>query len=255
VSQHRLNIAADVAKQVPAAHLAQMEATFDDPDSGCVRCGRPFEDETVQAVLLRDGDFLALRLTHRACAPSGVYEAPGLRAMVLEKVISSDGVDVDTSLGRRRRRPRALVFLEPTILFSSAPPGAQLVDAADPLGIYATQLGLGPITGQLDQISPQPTTTSRLYVHRDGLLLRSEFGDDTIPADRDTLIQWCNAAREDDATAIVITARGLGLNQQPPTIAEAIATRPAWAARVDVDGLPEPRRPGGRPRWWFRAWT
>ena len=41
--------------------------------------------------------------------------------------------------------------------------------------------------------------------------------------------------------ALVITGRGLGLSRQPPTIAEALATRPTWAAAVDVTGLPRPR--------------
>jgi len=248
MSRRQLHVAAEVAQAMPAAHLAQLQATVDDPDSGCIQCGQLFTEVIVEVVVLRDGDFLAARLAHPECARSAIYEAPGLRAAVATNVTDNEGVDINTTLGRRSTCPRALVFLEPTTLFSFAPPGGDLADTDDPLAVYATQHGLQPITGRLDQITPAPTTTSRLHVQADGLVLTNPLGQDTIPADPDVLADWCQTARDDHATAIVITARGLGLTQQPTTISEAIATRPAWAAQINVDGLPQRRR-----RWWPRT--
>jgi len=242
MSRRQLHVAAEVAQAMPAAHLAQLQATVDDPDSGCIQCGQLFTGVTVEVVVLRDGDFLAARLAHSECARSAIYEAPGLRAAVATNVTDNEGVDINTTLGRRSTCPRALVFLEPTTLFSFAPPGGDLADTNDPLAVYATQHGLQPITGQLDQITPAPTTTSRLHVQADGLVLTNPLGQDTIPADPDVLVDWCQTARDDHATAIVITARGLGLTQPPTTISEAIAIRPAWAAQVNVDGLPRRHR-------------
>ncbi len=243
MSGRQLHVAAEVAKAMPAAHLAQLQATVDDPDSGCIQCGQLFTDVTVEVVVLRDGDCLAARLAHPECARSAIYEAPGLRATIATNIADNEGLDINTILGRRATCPRALVFLEPTMLFSFAPPGGDLANTTeDPLAVYATQYGLQPTTGRLDQITPEPTTTSHLHVQPDGLVLTNPLGHDTIPADPDVLADWCTTARQDHATAIVITARGLGLTQQPTTITEALATRPAWAAQITVTGLPPRRR-------------
>ena len=248
MSRRQLHVAAEVAQAMPAAHLAQLQATVDDPDNRCARCRRPITGATVEAVIVRDENFSTVGLAHPECARSGLYQAPGMRASVTARMTDPEGVDINTTLGRRSTCPRALVFLEPLMLVSLAPPGGQFADVEDPLAVYAAERGLEPITGQLDQITPQPTTTSRLHVEPDGLVLTNPDGHDTIPADPDVLADWCQTARDDHATAIVITARGLGLTQQPTTITEAIATRPAWAAQVNVTGLPQRRR-----RWWPRT--
>jgi hypothetical protein len=249
MSRRRLHVAPEVAQAMPAAHLAQLQASVDDPESGCIQCGQLFTVAIVEVVVLRDGDFFAARLTHPECARSAIYEVPGLRAVVTANVADTEGLEINTTLGRRATCPRALVFLEPTMVFFFAAPGGDLANTSeDPLAVYATQRGLQPITGRLDQITPEPTSTSRLHVGPDGLVLTNPDGHDTIPADPQVLADWCQAARDDHATAIVITARGLGLTQQPPTINEAIATRPAWGAQVNVTGLPQPRR-----RWWPRV--
>lgn len=249
MSRRQLRVAAEVAKAMPAAHLAQLQAVVDDPDNRCARCRRPITGATVEAVIVRDENFSTVGLAHPECARSGLYQAPGMRASVTARMTDPEGIDINTTLGRRQPRPQALVFLEPLMLVSLAPPGGQLANTTeDPLAVYAAQRGLEPITGQLDQITPAPTTTSRLHVQADGLVLTNPLGQDTIPAGADVLADWCQTARDDHATAIVITARGLGLTQQPTTISEAIATRPAWAAQVNVDGLPQRRR-----RWWPRT--
>jgi hypothetical protein len=239
----QLHVSPKVAQAMPAAYLAQLQAVVDDPDNRCARCQEPLTGPTVEAVILCDENSFTVRVAHPDCARSGIYQAPGMDAVITARIIDPDGIDINTTLGcRPSPRPRALVFLEPVMLLSLTPPGGQLADSDDPLGVYATQRGLEPITGRLDQITPAPTTTSRLHVGVDGLVLTNPLGHDTIPADPDVLAAWCQTANEDHATAVVITARGLGLTRQPTTIAEAIATRPAWAAQVTVDGLPEPHR-------------
>jgi len=247
MSRRQLHVAPEVAQAMPAAYLAQLQAVVDDPDNRCARCGGPITGASVEAVILCDENVSTVRLAHPKCARSGLYQASGMRASITARITDPEGTDINTTLGRRQPSPRALVFLEPTMLLSLAPSGGQLADVEDPLAVYATQRGLEPITGQLDQITPEPTTTSRLHVESDGLVLTNPLGQDTIPADPDVLADWCTTARDDHHTAIVITARGLGLTQQPTTIEEAIATRPAWAAQINVHGLPQPRR-----RWWPR---
>ncbi|MDQ6775960.1 MAG: hypothetical protein M3071_07020 [Actinomycetota bacterium] len=240
MTARQLNVAAQVAELLPAAHLAQLQAEVDDPDKRCPRCGQLVTGATVEAVVLRDGDFHLARLAHPECARSGLYEYPGLRVTQAEQL--ANGLDVNYTLGRRARpRPRALVFIELLTHLSAVPPGADLASAPDPLDDYATGLGLQPVTGTIDQITPAKTTTSTLHLEVDGLTLTHANGHDTIPADPHALAAWRQASAADEATALVITGRGLGLARESPTIAEALATRPAWAATVNVTGLPRPR--------------
>ena len=236
----QLNVAAQVAQLLPAAHLAQLQAEVDDPSNRCARCGELITGAIVEAVVLRDDDFHLARLAHPECAPSAIYEHPGLRATQAEQL--ADGLDVNYSLGRRQRPPpRALVFIELLVNLSAVPPGADLATATDPLADYANALGLQPVTGTIEQMTPASTTTITLDLQADGLILTHPNGQDTIPADPEPLAVWREAAAADEAIALVITGRGLGLSRQPPTIAEALATRPTWAAAVDVTGLPRPR--------------
>ncbi len=201
MSRRQLHVAAEVAQAIPAAYLAQLQAVVDDPDNRCARCGGPITGASVEAVILCDENVSTVRLAHPKCARSGVYQASGMRASVTARITDPEGTDINTTLGRRQLTPRALVFLEPIMLLSLAPSGGQLADVEDPLAVYATQRGLEPITGRLDQITPEPTTTSRLHVQADGLLLTNPLGQDTIPADPDVLADWCTTARDDHHTA------------------------------------------------------
>ena len=228
------------------AHFAQLQATVNDADSGCTRCGELFSDGgTVEVVILRDGTMTAARLAHPECARSGVYAFPGLRAIQAE--LLTDGLDITTTVGRRAgRRPHALVLIELMTHLSMVPPGTDITDVSDPLADYAATLGLEPISGRLDQITPTSTTTSRLHVEADTLWLIHPDGQDIILDQTPTPSRpGRRLPQTDQATAIVITARGLGLTQQPTTITEAIATRPAWAAQVTITGFPNPAAHAG----------
>ena len=240
----RLNVTAEVARRLPDAHLAQMQAQIDDPDNRCGLCGELIAGPVAEAVILREENFSMARLAHPECARSGIYQWPGLRAAM--DAYNRDGVDITTSIGRRPApAPRALVFVQLDMNFSTMPPGGSVEDATDLLDDHAAVLGLTPVSGRIEQITPPKTTTSRLEIDAtvDTLVLVHPRGRDVIlDEDPDALAGWCETAREDHASALIITARGLGLTQQPTTILEAIATRPAYAAQVTVTGLPQPRR-------------
>jgi len=241
----QLNVAPAVAQQLPAAHLAQLQAEVNDPDNRCPHCHQLIEGRTAEAIILKDGDFHLARLAHPECARSGIYEAPGVRATFAAQLV--DGLDITTRLGRRRGpKPRAVVFIELLVHVSAAAPGGDLTAAEDPLTVYARTLGLEPVTGGLEQITPSHITTSSLHVDADGegLTLTHPAGQDTISTDPKPLAAWCKAAREDHGTALLITARGLGLVREPPTITRALTTQPAWGASLTVTGLPR------RRRWW-----
>lgn len=154
----RLHVAAHVAQIAPTAHLAQLQAVINDPDNRCARCGQPMTDTVAEAVVLRDGELSVLRLTHPACAPSGIYETPGLRAVTAQT--TRDGLNIRSSIATRpETAPRALVFCELLTGISVIAPGADSDDAADPLATYAAALGLTPVSGHIDQLTPPPTTT------------------------------------------------------------------------------------------------
>ena len=152
----QLHVSPEVAQAMPAAYLAQLQAVVDAPDNRCARCQQPITSTTVEAVILRDENSFTVRLAHPDCARSGIYPAPGMNAAITARITDPDGVDINTTLGRRPNpSPRALVFLEPVMLVSVAPPGDTFSDSDDPLGVYAVQRGLKPITGRLDQITPR----------------------------------------------------------------------------------------------------
>ena len=179
------------------AHFAQLQATVNDADSGCTRCGELFSDGgTVEVVILRDGTMTAARLAHPECARSGVYAFPGLRAIQAE--LLTDGLDITTTVGRRAgRRPHALVLIELMTHLSMVPPGTDITDVSDPLADYAATLGLEPISGRLDQITPTSTTTSRLHVEADTLWLIHPDGQDIIlDQDPHTLAAWTQTAAD-----------------------------------------------------------
>lgn len=240
----QLNVAPQVAQRLPPSHLAQLHAEVDDPDNRCPRCHQLITGPVVEAIILTDDNFHLARLAHPDCARSGIYEAPGLRATHAAQL--ADGLNITTRLGRRPRpTPRAMVFIELRVHLSLLAPGSDPTDAEDPLAAYATTLGLEPVAGGPEQVTPAHTTTSRLHVDSDGqgLTLTHPDGQDTIPADPEPLAAWCEAAREDHATALVICARGLGLTREPPTITRALTTQPAWGATLTVTDLPH-------RHWW-----
>jgi hypothetical protein len=242
VTGRRLNVAAQVAQRLPDAHLAQMQAQIDDPDNRCGLCGELIDGPVAEVILLTDANYTAARLAHPACARSGIYEQPGLRVAEAERL--ADGVNLTVVLGRRPRPMLcALVFIELLDAVSFVAPGSTSFIDEDPVADYADVLGLQPISGTIEQITPPLTTTSRLQLTDDRLTLHHPRGEDLIwdKAD-DTLAGWTQTASQDDGTALVITARGLGLSQQPPLIAQALATQPAWGAQVIVKGLPHRRR-------------
>lgn len=180
----QLNVAPAVAQQLPAAHLAQLQAEVNDPDNRCPHCHQLIEGRTAEAIILKDGDFHLARLAHPECARSGIYEAPGVRATFAAQLV--DGLDITTRLGRRRGpKPRAVVFIELLVHVSAAAPGGDLTAAEDPLTVYARILGLEPVTGGLEQITPSHITTSSLHVDADGegLTLTHPAGQDTISTD------------------------------------------------------------------------
>jgi hypothetical protein len=122
-----------------------------------------------------------------------------------------------TPPGLRKREPRALIFLEPEVL--AAGPDE------DPLELYATALGLAPITGRVEAIDPPVTTAFTIERTGEGLQMCAAHGAETVPAAGLDLCKWLEAT---DGHAVVLVGRGLGLSRPVPTIEEALVLRPAW---------------------------
>lgn len=234
----QLNVAPQVAQLLPPAHLAQLQAEVNDPNNRCPSCGQLVTGPAAEAVVLTDGDYHLVRLAHPECARSGIYDTPGLR--VDEAVRLAAGLNINTSLGRRPGpTPRALVFIELQDNLSLISPGSDPTTAEDPLAVYANTLGLEPVAGGPMQLTPAHSATSSLHVDADRrLILIQPDGRDILWDEPDEpLTAWCQTATEDEAIALLITARGLGLSQHPPTITRALTTQPAWGATLTVTGL------------------
>jgi hypothetical protein len=127
-----------------------------------------------------------------------------------------------TMLGLRDREPRALIFLEPEVMGGGPD--------EDPLELYATALGLAPVSGSIEGIDPGPSKEFTIERTAEGLALRGAHGAETVPATE--LERWLEAAK---GQAVVIVARGLGLSRPQPTLEEALTLRPAWAAVAQID--------------------
>jgi len=140
-----------------------------------------------------------------------------------------------TLLALRCTEPRALLFLEsPTWI---APAGL------DPLQPWAQFLGLSPVSGSIEQLSPPPTDVFTIARRPDGLALRHPRGIDSVFASPSELESRSGAA---DGRAIAIVARGL--SRAEPTIEEALQFRPAWAAVASIEDFAPPPRPHGALR-------
>jgi hypothetical protein len=102
---------------------------------------------------------------HPSCRPSGIYPTPGLRDAAREHFArkAATGIDMTTLLALRPTAPRALLFLEsPTLV---APAGVDLLEP------WARFLGLSPVSGPIEQLSPPPTDAFTIAPRPDGLSL------------------------------------------------------------------------------------
>lgn len=215
-----LIVNADVAELLPAPVLAQLEAVVDDDDNVCCSCQGVIAGSSTEVVVFSDGQKATLvKLAHRSCIPSGVYSMPGLGAALASSCEESDGFRMATKLGLRKRRPSALVFLEPEVLFGGLD--------EDPLELYAHSFGLSSVSGPVEEIEPPRSELFTVERTGEGLGVRNAHGVETVPASPSEVSRWLEAA---DGRALVIVARGLGLRRGEPTIEEALAYRPAWAA-------------------------
>lgn len=224
-----LRVSEEVARLLAAPILAQLEATVDDPDNVCCACETFITGPSAEVVVFTDGDATLIKLAHGECMASAVHPLPGLSDAFDARTSSGEGFAMATLLGLRERQPRALIFLEPEVLASGPD--------EDPLELYASALGLSPISGSIEAIEPQPTDSCTIERIDEGLGLRVAHGVETVPAARSELPRWLDAAA---GRAIVIVARGLGLSRAEPTIEEALALRPAWGgvAAIAQSGKP-----------------
>jgi hypothetical protein len=206
-----------VARLLPAAALAQLEAAVDDDDNRCWVCDRFITGPAAAVVVLTDGRMKLVRLAHAGCTTSAVFPLPGLTGALAERNRSGEGYGMATMLGVREREPRALIFLEPEFL--TAGPDE------DPLEPFAAALGLTPISGAVEAIDPPATDSFTIVRIEEGLGLEVPAGIDTVPATEEEVSSWLEAA---DGRAIVVVARGLGLRRAERRIEEALALRPAW---------------------------
>ncbi len=201
--------------------LAQLEATVDDPDNVCCRCGEEIAGPSAEVVIFTDGEMTLIKLADSRCMRSAVRPVPKLRRDV--EAGAGDGFDMLTLLGRRDTDPRALLFLEPTVIVAG--PGE------DPLEIYSLALGLSPISGSIKDVLAPLTDAFTIERTEAGLALRLGELSEQVNAREIQREEWIEVA---DGRALVIVARGLGLARAEPTIEEALMLRPAWGAIAAV---------------------
>jgi hypothetical protein len=228
----RLHVSAEVARALPASHLAQLEEDVIGDDNVCVACGALIEGPVAELVVLSDERVRLARLAHPACARSDVYEWPGTSAAVANLALRPGGLDVATALAWRRvREPRAIVLIEPRIHIS--------LDGADddPLErLFATPLQLTPAGGLLEDLAPPLARGCHIELTGAGVVIRSQDLRVSVPSRRGPLARWRQQAA--DGHAIVIVGRGLGITRAEQDMAravtEALRLRPCWAATMRV---------------------
>jgi hypothetical protein len=88
-----------------------------------------------------------------------------------------------------------------------------------------------PVSGAVEDLAPPMSAVFQIDRIAGGLALRSQEATDTVPATDAEVAEWLGHA---GGRALVIVARGLGLNRPDPPIAEALALRPTWAALAGV---------------------
>ncbi len=238
-------VAEEVARLLPAAVLAQLEAVVDDPDNVCCVCEELIAGPSANVAVFAEDKFAHVNLAHPACMTSGVRSAPGLDRCMAQACTRPRESEMATLLGLRDSSPRALLFLEPSLTVCSWD--------GDPLGTFAVGLGLSPVSGAINRIAPPPTDLLSIQRREDGLALLNQFGTDSAPASRSELDQWWAAA---DGQALVIVARGLGLSRTEPAIEEALQFRPAWGAMASLDDSSSPpsrQADPQLPRRWLQA--
>lgn len=231
--RRELRVAEDVAQTLSAAHLAQLEAAVDDPDNRCSACERPITGATAEAVVFVGEQTTFARLAHSGCLLSAVYSAPGLQQQ-FQCGITAASTEMLTLLGMRLAEPRPLVFLEPALLCAAS--------KQDPLKPFARLLGLSPVSGSVEELAPPSTDALTIRRCRGGLALRHPQGIDFAPAGKLERRDWLAEA---SGEALVILARGLGLDRVKPTIEEALRLRPTWAAVAPIEDVGAVRRLAG----------
>jgi hypothetical protein len=144
---------------------------------------------------------------HPACAPSGIYDFPGV-ATAFHHVavqVATDGFEnMLTSLGVRHiGSPQALLLLEPHTIFGSA--------GHSGLEQYATRIGLAPIAAPSprEAAAPRAPNTHHLSVGADTVPIIHPEGVETAEADPTVLQLWVSAADAHDDEVLVILGRGL----------------------------------------------
>jgi hypothetical protein len=168
-----LRVSQEVAQVLPAAGLAQLQATIDDPDNVCCVCEKLIDGPSAEVVVFTDGDAATLvKVAHSDCMLSAVRVLPGLREAFHARAVAAEGFAMATKLGLRRRPPRALIFLEPEVLIGGY--------EEDPLELCSEALGLGPITGSVEDIQPVTTELFTIEQIDEGLGLRAAHGMETV---------------------------------------------------------------------------
>ena len=157
-----LKIAADAARLLPAAHLAQLESTLEDADKRCCVCDELISGGVIELAVFFEQPLTVASFAHSGCLSSGVYPIAGLQQH-FERAVgpSGEGVGMATLLGRRQVLPRPLLFLEPAAPFAIA--------GRDPFERYAELLGLSPVSGPVEQIAPPRTDAFTIARTKRGL--------------------------------------------------------------------------------------
>jgi len=249
MSRH-LHVAPEVAKAIPAFHIAQMESQVDDHDNVCGVCLSFIDTNVVNLYAAYDpaeGGMWDIRMAHPDCHDSTVVTEPGLRELkkrqMLQKSVEG-GFDLNMVMVLRRdAQPRAVLLQEFHWLIGRR-------DDDDPLQMAADAFGLSPVSGDLPTVTGLPTSKVWLRpVAADGLELVHEHGADQI----DPYPEWREVAIA-DRQALLILGRGMHLDRpEPETISRGLRTQPCWGAIVPVESgkkpPPSPRRRGrGRRR-------
>ncbi|RSM93781.1 hypothetical protein DMB42_52125 [Nonomuraea sp. WAC 01424] len=190
----------------------------------CVACGEAgrVPQRPAAVVILRDGLFSLAKLAHSGCAPSSVYDVPGLQARVLAEAEATTSRVAAAWLPVQGGPVPALLF-EPVTRAAVDGDGERV----DGLASWMLAHGLHLVAGAAVEPPPAPGWTAALD-GAGGLIVTAPAElvyDGTLTADA----SW-RAAVAARGSCVLIAGTGLALDSAPATAGEFVDRLAAVAA-------------------------
>ncbi|MFG6200021.1 hypothetical protein [Nonomuraea sp. JJY05] len=232
-------VASEVAALVPAKDLDYLRdaAITSYTCAACGEAGR-VPEQPAAVVLLREGSFSMATLTHRACAPSAVFDIPGLQARIIAEE------ETTTSRVFSAWLPYPALLLEPVSRVSVGEGDQVHGDRVDGLASWLLGHGLHLVATPAVEPPAAPGWAAELD-GLDGLRVLSPTAeliyDGTLGPDE----SW-RAAVTDQGACVLLAGAGLDLHRAPATAEELYARLVAVAAAGRLVGGTVTVRPAGQ---------